>query len=364
MRTLKLRSFLSFMALILCSPVILSCCTTETSSNDTTDNSVANPSDYRESMRTFIIGLSEYAKSQKNNFIVIPQNGQEVAWAESEFTGTYTVPSTSANASYLAAIDGTGREDTFYGYTEDGSATDSDVNAYFTGLCDVYKNAGKTILSIDYCCDSSSKTNTASAISSSCTKNNDKGYISFASTDRELTNIPADSDYSTTGCFPYNSNTNNITSLSDAKNFLYILNPSTTTYTTRSSLLTALKNTDYDVIIMDAFYDASNNDMFTSSEIDSLKTKADGDTRLVIAYMSIGEAESYRYYWQKSWKVGSPSFIAKENPDWAGNYKVKYWYPAWQNIIYGNSDSYLEKIINAGFDGVYLDIVDAFEYFE
>ena len=27
-------------------------------------------------------------------------------------------------------------------------------------------------------------------------------------------------------------------------------------------------------------------------------------------------------------------------------------------------DSYLQKIIQAGFDGVYLDIVDAFEYFE
>ena len=33
-------------------------------------------------------------------------------------------------------------------------------------------------------------------------------------------------------------------------------------------------------------------------------------------------------------------------------------------IIYGNNNSYLEKILDAGFDGVYLDIIDAFEYFE
>jgi hypothetical protein len=31
---------------------------------------------------------------------------------------------------------------------------------------------------------------------------------------------------------------------------------------------------------------------------------------------------------------------------------------------YGNQDSYINKIVSAGFDGVYLDIIDAFEYFE
>lgn len=33
-------------------------------------------------------------------------------------------------------------------------------------------------------------------------------------------------------------------------------------------------------------------------------------------------------------------------------------------IIYGNNNSYVKKILDAGFDGVYLDIIDAFEYFE
>jgi len=43
---------------------------------------------------------------------------------------------------------------------------------------------------------------------------------------------------------------------------------------------------------------------------------------------------------------------------------VKYWNQEWQGIIYKNYDSYLDKITAAGFDGVYLDIIDAFEYFE
>ena len=52
------------------------------------------------------------------------------------------------------------------------------------------------------------------------------------------------------------------------------------------------------------------------------------------------------------------------SPDWEGNYKVRYWEEDWQAIIYGDADSYLQKILDAGFDGVYLDIIDAFEYFE
>ncbi len=63
-------------------------------------------------------------------------------------------------------------------------------------------------------------------------------------------------------------------------------------------------------------------------------------------------------------KPGTPSFIDKKDVDWSGNFYVKYWDTEWQNIIYGNKDSYLEKILNAGFDGVYLDRIDAFEYFE
>ena len=64
------------------------------------------------------------------------------------------------------------------------------------------------------------------------------------------------------------------------------------------------------------------------------------------------------------WKSSPPSWLAGENPDWPGNYKVRYWNTDWQKIIFGEGDSYLGLILDAGFDGVYLDIIDAFEYFE
>ena len=82
------------------------------------------------------------------------------------------------------------------------------------------------------------------------------------------------------------------------------------------------------------------------------------------SYISIGEAEDYRFYWDSDWKTNKPAWLEKENPNWKGNYKVRYWESDWQSIIYGTDGSYLKKIIDSGFDGAYLDIIDAFEYFE
>jgi cysteinyl-tRNA synthetase len=140
---------------------------------------------------------------------------------------------------------------------------------------------------------------------------------------------------------------------------LYLINPGL--YSDKESFLNAVRDIDYDVVIIDLFFDGSDELSFT--DIFSLKTKSEG-SRLVIAYMSIGEAEDYRYYWQSEWETNPPSWLAAENPDWPGNYKVRYWDEAWQNIIFGSNGSYLYKILDAGFDGVYLDIIDAFEYFE
>ena len=56
--------------------------------------------------------------------------------------------------------------------------------------------------------------------------------------------------------------------------------------------------------------------------------------------------------------------VDAENPDWAGNYKVRYWEQGWQDLILSGPESYLNRITAAGFDGVYLDLIDAFEYFE
>jgi cysteinyl-tRNA synthetase len=295
--------------------------------------------DFKQEMRDLVKGISEYGKGIHPGFIVIPQNGQELVSANGEGNGSPAID-------YLTAIDGLGREDLFYGYDNDNEATPANERNYIIEYLDLAKDNGKEILAIDYC-------SSPSFMDNSYTQNESKGYISFAADHRELDNIPSYPSQ------PYQVNTNNITSLTEAQNFLYLINP--VNFSTKQDLINAVTASNYDVLIMDLFF---NDVEFTASEIIALKQKANGGSRLIICYMSIGEAEDYRYYWQSSWNNDKPAWLDDENPDWEGNYKVWYWEQDWKNVIYGNDSSYLKKILNAGFDGVYLDIIDAFEYYE
>jgi cysteinyl-tRNA synthetase len=294
---------------------------------------------YRQEMRLFIQNLSSYGKNISSEFLIIPQNGQELLTDNGEATGTPVSP-------YLQAIDGVGREDLFYGYVADNLLTSIADRDYMISFLDIAEGYKKNVLVTDYCW-------TPSYVDDSYSKNAAKNYISFAADHRDLDNIP------TYPAASYNENSNDILNLSQAKNFLYLLDPSG--YPNKNAYLNALNNTSFDLLIIDLFYE---DQQLNASEIASLKIKANGATRLVIAYMSIGEAEDYRYYWQTDWESNPPDWLAGENPSWPGNYKVRYWHEAWQNIIYGNDASYLKKILDVDFNGVYLDIVDAFEYFE
>ncbi len=120
--------------------------------------------------------------------------------------------------------------------------------------------------------------------------------------------------------------------------------------------LTEMKNSTYDVMVIDYSKDGSDEKAFSANEIQALQASG----KVVLAYLSIGEAEDYRFYWKKRWNSKKPRFLDAENPDWASNYKVKYWYKAWWNQAV---KPYLDKIMKAGFDGVYLDIIDGYYYF-
>jgi hypothetical protein len=71
-----------------------------------------------------------------------------------------------------------------------------------------------------------------------------------------------------------------------------------------------------------------------------------------------------RWYWQRGWDknrdgrpdAAGPAWLGRSNPNWPGNYKVRYWDEDWQQIVY----EYVDKVL----DGVYLDIVDAYQYWK
>ncbi len=293
----------------------------------------------RQAMRDFVVAIADSARKYQPNFIVIPQNGQELATADGTATGEPILR-------YLQALDGVGREDLFYGYNSDNKATPVADRDYLLGLLEVCAREGLTVLTTDYCSDTAK-------MHEAYRQNQAFGYLSFPAPSRDLEVVPGFPSR------PFQVNTASVSRLVEAQNFLYLINPGN--FPTKTAFLSALAQTEYDVLILDAFF---NETPYLPAELDLLRFKPGGGKRLLIAYMSIGEAEDYRYYWQSGWKKDAPTWLAGQNPQWKGNYKVRYWDKAWQALILDPQTGYLKKILDAGFDGVYLDIIDAFEYFE
>ena len=185
----------------------------------------------------------------------------------------------------------------------------------------------------------------------------------------------------------------------------------------REAWLEALRNSDYDVIYIDSFYNhrarPEDQTPLTKEEVESLKTKPDGGRRQVISYLAIGTAEQNRWYCQDDWVWIDPKnknstysmkcgkvkdrgndtlyipFVdtaaAKESGnlteppvwlafDYGDEYPeeavVQWWHEDWRNIIIngggqyahkttGDTTSSIDRILAQGFDGVYLDNADS-----
>ena len=117
-----------------------------------------------------------------------------------------------------------------------------------------------------------------------------------------------------------------------------------------------------DWVVLDAVFTSET--PWTRADLDALHARRPASK--IIAYLSIGEAEDYRPYWRTEWgtrrklTAGAPAWLGSENPEWKGNYRVKYWQADWQRLILASVDDVMAR----GFDGVYLDIVDGFETYE
>ena len=132
----------------------------------------------------------------------------------------------------------------------------------------------------------------------------------------------------------------------------------------------AIAASPYDLVVVDFANDGKKGkaaSVFSRADVERMQRKPDGSRRLVLAYLSIGEAETYRYYWNPAWsKEGAPrpAWLGEENDSWRDNFLVKFWYPEWKNVIYAGANSYLDLILAAGFDGVYLDRADVAFHWE
>lgn len=119
--------------------------------------------------------------------------------------------------------------------------------------------------------------------------------------------------------------------------------------------------TPFTLCIVSAFKDTKLQIPYDKEDIDALHKEG----KKLLAYLSIGEAGSYEAYFQESWITDgkptkdAPSWLGNENPNWPGDYKVRYWEADWFEHYL---KPYIDKIVTMGFDGLYLDIVDGYEY--
>jgi cysteinyl-tRNA synthetase, unknown class len=122
-----------------------------------------------------------------------------------------------------------------------------------------------------------------------------------------------------------------------------------------------------DLVVMDSAREGGRT-LLSKAEVARMKVLPDGGRRLAVAYISIGEAEHYRYYWQADWNdpqkaATRPKWLGRANCAWPDNNAVNFWSPDWKKIIYNGPESFIARIANAGFDGVYLDRVDIYEQY-
>lgn len=281
-----------------------------------------------EKMQDFVISISNYAREQDSDFIIIPQNGTELAFNNID-------PNNGLNSTYMAAINGFGVEELFYNGTY---SLDNERLSMLQQL-----KTSKKIMVAEYVTDNSN-------ISDAINQNYNEGFICFPRTSSNYHYLQMPDSI-------IHPNTTDITNLSLAQNYLYLI--STDNYSSKQDMINAISATNFDVVLIDLFFNGTE---FTSSEINLLKTKANGGQRLVISYINIGSAEKFRYYWKKGWGLHHPLWLKRKYDGYEDEFWVKFWKKDWQDIIYGNDNSYMKKILIAGFDGAYLDNVEAYYF--
>jgi uncharacterized protein (TIGR01370 family) len=79
---------------------------------------------------------------------------------------------------------------------------------------------------------------------------------------------------------------------------------------------------------------------------------------MCVGYVSIGEAEDYRFYWKK---IKNEGFIIAENADWKGNYYIDPRNERWKSVII---DEVIPRVLNCGYHGIFMDTLDTAEYLE
>ena len=132
-----------------------------------------------------------------------------------------------------------------------------------------------------------------------------------------------------------------------------------------------------DLAVIDYSRNGAEKGEFTRAEIKSVRKSG----KITLGYMPIGAADAGRFYDQNLTDQSpfstpqAQSLIGAENSDFPGTFYLRYWQDTWKKVIFGdrplpswvktthNPNNYLKRILRAGFNGVYLDDIDAYQQF-
>jgi len=116
----------------------------------------------------------------------------------------------------------------------------------------------------------------------------------------------------------------------------------------RDGRLDQLAASAYDLVVIDLARDGSEG-YFTGEEVHALQAKG----KIVLAYFEIGAIETYR----PEWSQVPEELRLGEVSGWPDEHYVAYWDERWWSVVRGR----LDQALRAGFDGAYLDLVNAYE---
>lgn len=300
--------------------------------------------DLREDMRGYVQAMATYAHSQKRGFLVIARDALELVIKRDVQDEKKISPAKT----FMRSVDAIMQDGVFYGDTVVDQPASKETQPFVLDRLAMVESYGLPVVTMDYA-------RTPRNIDTAYAEAERKKFIPFVAhrPDDQLTEIPP---YPSR---PFRENPNNILTIRDVKNYLYISDPAA--FGRQDEFALRIHDTNYDLIVVDPF---SGRDAISKTAVETLKYKKLGARRLVFARIDIATAYSYRYYWRPEWKEGSPSFIAAPFPNDPDRYFVEYWRPEWQQIIFGNENSYLYGIISQGYDGVIVDGLRSFRFFE
>ncbi len=300
--------------------------------------------DYREEMRRLIQTIGAFARQNRRDFLIIPQNGLELLTKVDAIDSTKRAPARA----YMRSIDGVLQEALYFGDPEFDKPLPEMRREKLLTLTELARTNGLRVLVMDYA-------RTPKTVDDSHRRNTAKGYVSFTAHARapELGSLPPYPKR------PYHENGASVLSLKAVRNFLYLRDSAP--FGRQDEFTMTLRGTNFDMVVVDVFHGRT---PLTKRAVEGLKYKKAGGRRLVLAYMDIGSAARYRHYWQPKWREGAPRWISEPFRGDPDRYHVEYWRAEWQKIITGDTKSYVYGIIDLGFDGVVLDGVETYRYFE